>query len=243
MEEIKYSKKIVIKNKILNEDDILRIARLIHEQCQPDDYQEEYDILFDDQSSINTTKDITAFKTDEFHRRRSKRIWFTYRSKGFKNKIDIHLYNSLLLENDSTVEISSTDKDWYNSIINEISTIISEIENQKINITVGTKYIGAMVISIFESLIFSNAVEKIFHDIFTNSQFTAIVTFCSMILMLINLYLIGLIEKAYPNVEFSFGPSYLNKSQKIRNSLGIFIPFLIDLIFFGLGSINLGGII
>ena len=43
------------------------------------------------------------------------------------------------------------------------------------------------------------------------------------------------IEKAYPNVEFAFGPSYLSKSLKIRHILGIFISLVIDLIFFALG--------
>jgi hypothetical protein len=56
-----------------------------------------------------------------------------------------------------------------------------------------------------------------------------------MILMSVNLFLFGLIEKAYPNVEFAFGPSYLSKSLKIRHILGIFISLVIDLIFFALG--------
>jgi hypothetical protein len=53
--------------------------------------------------------------------------------------------------------------------------------------------------------------------------------------MSVNLFLFGLIEKAYPNVEFAFGPSYLSKSLKIRHILGIFISLVIDLIFFALG--------
>lgn len=235
MGDIKYSKKILIKRKILKEDDILRIAKLVHEQYQPDDYQEEYNILFDDQSSITGKNSIDVFKSDEFKRRRSKHIWFTYRSKGIENKIDIQLYNSLLSVADSTVEISSTDKDWYNSICNKIATIIDEIEMQKFNITFGVKYCGSIFLGIIEGLLLFVTLNRIHPDMFTNSESAIVAGLSSAIFIWINSYFWKLIEKAYPNIEFSFGPVYLNKSQKIRNSLGIFIPFLIDLIFFGLG--------
>ena len=94
MGDIKYSKKIVIKRKILKEDDILRIAKLVHEQFQEGDYEEEYNILFDDQSSISSKNSIDVFRTDEFRRRRSERIWLMYRSKGLNNQIEIKLYMS-----------------------------------------------------------------------------------------------------------------------------------------------------
>ena len=238
MRNITYSKKITIKGKILKEDDILRIANLIHEQVQPDDYEEEYNILFDDQSCITGKRSIDVFKSDEFRRRRSERIWFTYRSKGFEKKVEICLYNSLLSPVESTVEITSTDKEWYNSTCNEILTIISEVENQKIKIPYGAKYVGTTIISLVETAIFSYSLERLFPNAFTKSQSNAIVFLCYAILLGVDLWLVELIEKAYPNVEFSFGPVYLNKSQKIRNSLGIFVPFVIDLILFGLGFIG-----
>lgn len=238
MEDTRYSKKIVIKNKILKEDDILRLVRLVHEQSQLDDYQEEYEIQFDDQSCITAAKNISVFKSDEFKRRRSERIWFKYRSKEFANKIDISLCNSLLLPIDSTVEISSTDKDWYNSICNEISTIINEVERQRFNFTTGVKCFGMTVISFIEGLLLSFSINKIYGGMFTRSQSAFVASISSVILMLINAYFVDLLAKAYPNIEFAFGPAYLNKSQKIRNSLGIFIPFVIDLILFGLGFIG-----
>lgn len=238
MGDIKYSKKIVIKRKILKEDDILRIAKLVHEQFQEGDYEEEYNILFDDQSSISSKNSIDVFRTDEFRRRRSERIWLMYRSKGLNNQIEIKLYNSFLTLADSTVEISSRDKEWYHSICNEISTIIDEVEKQKINITLGVKYFSATAIGIIEGLLLSFSLNKVFLGMLTDSQFALVGSMSSVIFLWINLYFLGLIEKAYPNIEFAFGPLYLNKSQKIRNSLGIFVPFLIDLVFFSLGFLG-----
>lgn len=233
-----YSKEIVIKKKILKEDDILRIAKLIHEQFQPGDYKEEYDILFDDQSRITAINSIDVFKSDEFKRRRSERIWFEYRSKGFENRIEIYLYNSLLSFGDSKVEISSTDKDWYNSVCNEILTIINEVEKQKFSITLGMKYFASAVLGMIEGLLLSYSLNKILGGMFTDSQFALVISAFGMIFMWINVYFFELLEKAYPNIEFAFGPVYLNKSQKIRNSLGIFFPLLIDLVFFGLGFLG-----
>lgn len=210
---------------------------MVHEQFQEGDYKEEYDILFDDHSSIVGRNSIDVFNSDEFKRRRCERLYFTYRSKELDNQIEIKLYNSLLTLMDSTVEISSKDREWYHSICNEILTIVNEVEKQKLNITLGVKYFGPMIIGVIEGLVFSSSLDKIFLNAFTNSQSSAVAVLSSIIFMWLNSYFFGLIEKAYPNIEFSFGPIYLNKSQKIRNSLGIVIPFLFDLIFFVLGFI------
>ena len=84
----------------------------------------------------------------------------------------------------------------------------------------------------------SFSLNKVFLGMLTDSQFALAGSMSSVIFLWINLYFLGLIEKAYPNIEFAFGPLYLNKSQKIRNSLGIFVPFLIDVVFFGLGFLG-----
>lgn len=235
---IKYSKKIVIKQKIFKEDDILRIAKLIHEQFREGDYEEKYDILFDDKSSIIGKNSIDVFKSDEFKRRRCEQLWFTYKSKQFDNEIEVKLYNSLLTSIESSVEIRSTDRDWYNSICNQILTIINEVEKQKLNMTWKVKYIASIIIGVTESILFSCSLDRIFPETLSSSQFAAISSFFSVIFCLINSYFLELINKAYPNVEFSFGPAYLNKSQKIRKSIGILVPFLIDLVFFGLGFLG-----
>ncbi len=238
MGNIEYKKTLTIKGKIIKEDDVLRIAHLLHSQFRTGDYTEEYEILFEDQSSITGNDSVAILASDEFRKRQSQRLWFTYKSKGYDRKIEVRIYNSLLYPNESTVEISSTDRDWYNSICNEMSTIINEMEKQKINITFPIKNLCSMLLGFCESLLFSFSLERIFPSAFTNLQSAVIVGLCCMILVSVNLWLLSLIEKAYPNVEFAFGPSYLSKSLKIRHCFGIFIPLVIDLIFFALGYIQ-----
>lgn len=70
MGDIQYRKGFIIKKRILREDDILRMANLIHKQFQQGDYKEEYELLFDDQSSITGKNNMDVFKSYEFKRRR-----------------------------------------------------------------------------------------------------------------------------------------------------------------------------
>ena len=220
MGNIEYKKTLTIKGKIIKEDDVLRIAHLLHSQFRTGDYTEEYEILFEDQSSLTGNDSVAILSSDEFRKRQSQRLWFTYKSKEFERRITVRIYNSFRLPTESTIEISSIDRDWYNSICSQMATIINEMEHQKIT---------------FSTLIFSWSLSRLFPNSFSNSQESAIVGLSCMILMSVNLFLFGLIEKAYPNVEFAFGPSYLSKSLKIRHILGIFISLVIDLIFFALG--------
>lgn len=235
MGNIEYKKTLTIKGKIIKEDDVLRIAHLLHSQFRTGDYTEEYEILFEDQSSLTGNDSVAILSSDEFRKRQSQRLWLTYKSKEFERRITVCIYNSFLLPTESTIEISSIDRDWYNSICNQMATIINEMEHQKITFPPFANYIVSAIASLVESLIFSWSLSRLFPNSFSNSQKSAIVGLSCMILMSVNLFLFGLIEKAYPNVEFAFGPSYLSKSLKIRHIFGIFIPLVIDLIFFALG--------
>lgn len=235
MGNIEYKKTLTIKGKIIKEDDVLRIAHLLHSQFRIGDYTEEYEILFEDQSSLTGNDSVAILSSDEFRKRKSQRLRFTYKSKEFKREITVCIYNSFLLPIESTIEISSIDRDWYNSICNQMATIINEMEHQKITFPPFANYIVSAIASLVESIIFSWSLSRLFPNSFSNSQESAIVGLSCMILMSVNLFLFGLIEKAYPNVEFAFGSSYLSKSLKIRHIFGIFIPLVIDLIFFALG--------
>ena len=235
MGNIEYKKTLTIKGKIIKEDDVLRIAHLLHSQFRTGDYTEEYEILFEDQSSLTGNDSVAILSSDEFRKRQSQRLWFTYKSKEFERRITVRIYNSFRLPTESTIEISSIDRDWYNSICSQMATIINEMEHQKITFSTLRKLYCFCNPSLVESLIFSWSLSRLFPNSFSNSQESAIVGLSCMILMSVNLFLFGLIEKAYPNVEFAFGPSYLSKSLKIRHILGIFISLVIDLIFFALG--------
>jgi hypothetical protein len=186
MGDIQYRKEFIIKKKILREDDILRLANLIHNQFQQGDYNEEYNIIFDDQSSITGRNNLNVFKTYEFKRRRCSRLCFTYKSKNLEKSIEIDLYNSVNTLVDSNIEVRSNDKDWFNSICNEISTIISEMERQKLAITFSTKVYGSMVLGPVEGFLVFSAFERVFPNVFTKSQFSSLATVASMILCLIN---------------------------------------------------------
>lgn len=234
MGNIEYKKTLTIKGKIIKEDDVLRIAHLLHSQFRTGDYTEEYEILFEDQSSLTGNDSVAILSSDEFRKRQSQRLWFTYKSKEFERRITVRIYNSFRLPTESTIEISSIDRDWHNSICNQMATIINEMEHQK------SPFHPSQTILFLQSPVllspyFSWSLSRLFPNSFSNSQESAIVGLSCMILMSVNLFLFGLIEKAYPNVEFAFGPSYLSKSLKIRHIFGIFIPLVIDLIFFALG--------
>ena len=62
MGNIEYKKTLTIKGKIIKEDDVLRIAHLLHSQFRTGDYTEEYEILFEDQSSL-TGNDSVAMNS------------------------------------------------------------------------------------------------------------------------------------------------------------------------------------
>ena len=120
MGDIQYRKGFIIKKRILREDDILRMANLIHKQFQKGDYKEEYELLFDDQSSITGKNNMDVFKSYEFKRRRCERLYFTYKSERLEKIIEIKLYNSVITPIDSSIEIRSDDKDWFNSVFGKI---------------------------------------------------------------------------------------------------------------------------
>lgn len=209
MGNIEYKKTLTIKGKIIKEDDVLRIAHLLHSQFRTGDNTEEYEILFEDQSSLTGNDSVAILSSDEFRKRQSQRLWFTYKSKVFERRITVRIYNSFLLPTESTIEISSIDRDWYNSICNQMATIINEMEHQKITFPPFANYIVSAIASLVESLIFSWSLSRLFPNSFSNSQKSAIVGLSCMILMSVNLFLFGLIEKAYPN---ALRPSQLQKT-------------------------------
>lgn len=68
MGNIEYKKTLTIKGKIIKEDDVLRIAHLLHSQFRTGDYTEEYEILFEDQSSLTGNDSVAILSSDEFRK-------------------------------------------------------------------------------------------------------------------------------------------------------------------------------
>lgn len=237
MSKLKYSKTFKIKWKRIKYDDIIQIAKLVQNQFKEDDYKDCFDIGFCDGSCIEGS-DMDIFSTDQFKRRTSERIAFTYHSKGYENKLEIKLYNSAVSPLDSEVMIKSTNQDWFDSILNQINTIIEEIETQRIKITDSIKYVGLSIISIVEALILNYSLCKIVLNPIPIELSSILTGVFAMFFSLLNVYFLSKIEKAYPKIEFMFGPEHMNTSKKIRRVFGILMPLLIDLIFFALGFIQ-----
>lgn len=229
MSIITYSKSFTINGKVLRYDDIVRIAMLLHDQAQPDDYEEEYEIIFNDQSRIKGERTIDVFRSDEFKRRRSVYIQLTYASRGYEKSVRVTLYDSSVYQSRSTVEISSTDKAWYNRICNEMTTIISEMEGQKLQFVHDLKYLIVILFVLIEWILLSYLLKRFFPG-FTGVLVDFVGFLGIAILGLMNLWFVESVADAYPKFEFAFGPTYLNRSRGIRKSLGIFVPILIEVI-------------
>lgn len=243
MGNITYSRKYLVNGKILKQNDILRIAKLIHNEFQEGDYQEEYTFLFDDQSSIVGKNSLDVFECDEIRYKRCQQVSFTYKSKNLDNRIEIELYNSLLTISNSFAQIISTDENWYHSTCDKISTILNEIEKRKFSITNRIKNSCSTILALTESFLLAVSLVRFFPSVVNNDQGLMIAMFVciALIFSLLNNYGFELIGKAYPNVEFAFGPDYLNQSKRIRSLFGILIPFMIDFLFFILSFIGQKG--
>lgn len=232
MSKLEYRKKIKIEYKVVKENDILQIARLFQDQFEENDYEREISLYFSDDSQISG-QDIDVFTADEFKRRLCKIVRFSYASKGFEKRLEIWLYNTAIFDVVGKVEIISSDKGWYDSIINRITTLFGEVEKQK----PVEKYIYFAVgsLSVLEAILFSLSLTKVFSNIFTAGTMPYLSCGSTMLFFLINWRLADQLSKAYPKVEFAFGPEHLNSSKKIRKIVGIIIPFVVDVVFFVLG--------
>lgn len=232
MSKLEYRKKIKIEYKVVKEDDILQIARLFQDQFEENDYEREISLYFSDDSQISG-QDIDVFTADEFKRRLCKIVRFSYASKGFEKRLEIWLYNTAIFDVVGKVKIISSDKGWYDSIINKITTLFGEVERQK----PVEKYIYFAVgsLSVLEAILLSLSLTKVFSNIFTAGTMPYLSCGSTMLFFLINWRLADQLSKAYPKVEFAFGPEHLNSSKKIRKIVGIIIPFVIDVVFFVLG--------
>ncbi len=230
MGNIEHKKKYKVERKVIKSDDIIRIAQFVHGQAKDDDYEESYEIAFDDDSEISNRGGTDIFASDEFTHRRAKKITIRYASKGYGKRIYINLYNSVLSSLDCEIEITSKDKEWYNSTCNQIKTIIDEIEPQKFCLSQSAKAIISGALGIIEALMLAYTLNN--PGDASRAFFISVYT---LFFASINAWFLDGLSIAYPNIEFSFGPSYLNKSRKIRRALGILIPFLIDLVLFFLG--------
>lgn len=230
---MRYEEEILIDKKIFKKEDIVSIAKLISEQAQNDCYLIEYIAHFPDNKKIYSDN-LDIFDSDRFNRKVCKQIDIIYISKKFNSKIYVRLYNSLFSNSKGSIEISSEDKVWSNAIVKEFKEILSEVEDRKFIINT-TIEILTLVFALIQGLIFCYYIHKFLPDIFTDDNKQKFNFIVQLAVIFLNMYFLKHMKKAYPNIEFSFGPEHLNKSKKIRNFLLFASQIVFDIVLVYLG--------
>lgn len=236
MSRINYSKCYEIQKKVITKKDIDVLVKALKKQFSVDDCIGDVTIAFQDGSSISGD-DIDIFEDDSFERRISKKIYIRFKTNDYFNKIRITLYNSAICDYPSIVEIESTDKQWYESAITCVDTIINEIKPQK-NIKDYFEFLIANISTIIETVFFVLILDNfgLFQKLSEVS--TIMLTMSFYVAMAgLNFKLVSHIKSLYPNIEFDFGPDFCNKTKKFRKKYAIGLPFVIDLILFILSFI------
>ena len=160
---------------------------------------------------------------------------FSYCSEKFDKKFDIKLYDNTVYYIESYIEIISTDKEWYNSLLSKLNDILSEIENQNKICNINNIYIDCIlnfILSLFESICVYRFLIKTF-NLSSNDKISLTLSIYTMLIFfLINMFIFEKIKKMYPKVDFYFGPEHLNYSKKTKKIWAYCIPLIVSLIFF-----------
>ena len=233
MSTIKYRKEFIIKHKVFKEEDILLLARTINEQYKEGDYTKRFTLQFDDKSEVRGD-DLDVFATEAFKRRQCETIRFEYAAKGYDKQITIKLYNKAISILDSQLEVESTDQVWYESMLKRLETILDDAEKQH---WVGQFTVPlSIVLSIIEAALLSVAINKLLPELSQNSL-SSLIAMSIVLICFLNLFLSLRLRKAYPSIEFAFGPMHRNTSFRLKQVIGILIPLVVDVVFFVLGLI------
>lgn len=227
MGELTYSKKIKINNKVIKESDIILFAQLFREQFSENDYISEITLFFEDESRIRGN-DIDIFSSDEFKRRRCKSVEFELASSGYKRYIQISLNNPVNWLHDSWVEVRSTDKTWYESMLKRMENVIDEMEDQVSFMR--HPYVLAGGISIAEAIILVLSLLKVLSLRTTVYGYIVFIFLSGALLLSLNSFLVEKLKTVYPQVEFAFGPTHNNKVLKKRKIIALLIPLIFDIV-------------
>lgn len=227
MGTLTYSKKIKIENKIIKESDVILFAQLFREQFSEEDYTNEISLCFEDESRLSGN-DIDIFSSDEFKRRRCKSVNFELASSGFERVLKIELNNPVSWLEKSFVEVRSTDKVWYESMLNRIETVIDEMEDQVSFMR--HPYVLAGGISIAEAIILVLSLFRVLSLRTTVYGYIVFIFLSGALLFVLNFFLVEKLKTVYPQVEFAFGPTHNNKVLKRRKIITLLIPIVLDIV-------------
>ena len=94
----------------------------------------------------------------------------------------------------------------------------------------------SIVLSIIEAALLSVAINKLLPELSQNSL-SSLIAMSIVLICFLNLFLSLRLRKAYPSIEFAFGPMHRNTSFRLKQVIGILIPLVVDVVFFVLGLI------
>jgi hypothetical protein len=232
-----YHKVIAIKGRVFSEDDIIRLANIIKDLYNEDDYKLEFMIKNNDESWV-TGGDLSIFETDYFKRKPVVRIDFEFLGRKSSKNVDVELFNSLKYSNDSTINIKGDDEVWFNSICSKLSDFIKDTTPQKSAWKLGNykvsnwlQYIISTILSIISELI-------LFQNVAIQAIVSSGINFFALFAILFAIYsfilskMFNALEKAYPCIEFQFGIEKTRGSENTRRIWSWVVPALILPAFF-----------
>ena len=94
----------------------------------------------------------------------------------------------------------------------------------------------SIVLSMIEAALLVVAINKLLPELSQNAL-SSLIALSIGLLCYLNLFLTSRLKKAYPSVEFAFGPMHRNTSFKLKRVIEISIPLVVDVVFFVLGLV------
>ena len=149
-------------------------------------------------------------------------------SSGFERVLKIELNNPVSWLEKSFVEVRSTDKVWYESMLNRIETVIDEMEDQVSFMR--HPYVLAGGISIAEAIILVLSLFRVLSLRTTVYGYIVFIFLSGALLFVLNFFLVEKLKTVYPQVEFAFGPTHNNKVLKRRKIITLLIPIVLDIV-------------
>lgn len=220
---MKYSKQIHINKKRIKKEDLLQISKIVMDEFSDEYSDRKFKVNFWDDSSI-TGDSEDVFNNSYFERKRSKEIVIECFNRGLSNYIRIDLCDSYYLDK-SSITVDSDDSYWYNAMVSRFTEFIEETESQNILCIVGNHLFSSVILFVigyplsYCSGILIDEMLKNYNIVLSVFLNYLVVIFIVLLNFALSWYLINFLKKAFPSVEFCFGPEHMNSGLKIRKTI------------------------
>ncbi len=222
---MEYSKTIKIANKCFTKDDVLKIAKTISDSVIETSKSPTYSIAFIDDSSIKGNE-LDLFDSSDLDRKLTKSISITYYSSTSSND---SVRVSLTCPDDyhsSKIEISSSDKNWYNAMISKLTEDLSTTRKQSklssilMNVTI-VSFLCIAFATLFSFLSSSPIINiLISNNINVSADLSGLIfVICSVFYYILLSIFLKKLSNSFPSIEFCFGPEFNNPNLKIKRVL------------------------